>query len=30
VSIAINKNLNPPGALGKTPTMLIPQITNDQ
>jgi hypothetical protein len=26
VSIAMNKNLNPPGGLGKMPTMLIPQI----
>jgi hypothetical protein len=26
VSIAMNKNLNTPGALGKTPMMSIPQI----
>jgi hypothetical protein len=26
VSMATNKNLNPPGALGRTPTMLIPYI----
>jgi hypothetical protein len=26
VSMAMNKNRNPPDALGKTPTMLIPQI----
>jgi hypothetical protein len=26
VSIAMNKNMNPPGALGKTPTMSIFQI----
>jgi hypothetical protein len=24
--IAMNKNLNPPSALGKTPTILLPQI----
>jgi hypothetical protein len=24
MSITINKNLNPPGALGRTPMMLIP------
>jgi hypothetical protein len=29
VLIATNKNLNPPGALGKTPTMSISQIAND-
>jgi hypothetical protein len=26
VSIATNKNLNPPSSLGKAPTMSIPQI----
>jgi hypothetical protein len=26
VSIVTNKNLNPPGAMGKTPMMSIPQI----
>jgi hypothetical protein len=26
VSIAMNKNLNTPGALGKTPMMSIPHI----
>jgi hypothetical protein len=26
--IVMNKNLNPPGALVKTPTMSIPQIAN--
>jgi hypothetical protein len=30
VSIVINKNLNPPGALGKTPMMSIPQIAKGQ
>jgi hypothetical protein len=30
VSIATNKNLNPPGVLGKTPTMSIHQIANSQ
>jgi hypothetical protein len=30
VSIATNRNLNPPGALGKMPTMLIPQIAKGQ
>jgi hypothetical protein len=28
--IATNKNMNPPGALGKALMMLIPQIANDQ
>jgi hypothetical protein len=28
VSIMMNKNVNPPGALGKMPTMLIPHIAN--
>jgi hypothetical protein len=30
MSIVTNKNLNPPGVLGKTPKMLIPQITKGQ
>jgi hypothetical protein len=30
VSMATNKNLNPPGALDKMPTMLIPQIAKGQ
>jgi hypothetical protein len=30
VSIGTNKNLNPPGALGKMPMMSIPQIVKDQ
>jgi hypothetical protein len=30
VSIAMNKNLNPLGALGKIPTMLIPHIAKSQ
>jgi hypothetical protein len=30
VSITTNKNMNPPGVLGKTPTMLIPQIAKGQ
>jgi hypothetical protein len=30
VSIAINKNLNPPSALGRIPKMLIPQIAKGQ
>jgi hypothetical protein len=30
VSIAINKNLKPPSALGRMPTMSIPQIVKGQ
>jgi hypothetical protein len=30
VSIAMNKNLNPPGALGKMTTMLIYKIAKGQ
>jgi hypothetical protein len=30
VSITVNKNMNPPGALGKMPMMLIPQIAKGQ
>jgi hypothetical protein len=30
VSIATNKNLNAPSALGNTPTLLIPQIAKGQ
>jgi hypothetical protein len=30
VSIMMNKNQNPPGALGKIPTMLIPHIAKGQ
>jgi hypothetical protein len=30
MSIVTNKNLNPPGALGKAPTMPIPQIAKGQ
>jgi hypothetical protein len=30
VLITTNNNLNPPGALGKMPTMLIPQIAKGQ
>jgi hypothetical protein len=30
VPIVMNKNLNPPGALGKTSTMSIPQIAKSQ
>jgi hypothetical protein len=30
MSIATNRNMNPPGALGKAPIMLIPQIANNQ
>jgi hypothetical protein len=28
--MATNRNLKPPGALGRMPTMLIPQITKGQ
>jgi hypothetical protein len=28
VSIVMNRNLNPPGALGRTSTVSIPQIAN--
>jgi L-cysteine desulfidase len=30
VSISTNKNLNPPGALGKMSTMSIPQVAKGQ
>jgi hypothetical protein len=30
VSLVTNKNLKPPGALGRTPMMSIPQIVKDQ
>jgi hypothetical protein len=30
MSMATNKNMNPPGALGKIPTVLIPQIVKGQ
>jgi hypothetical protein len=30
VSMAMNKNLKPPDALGRTPTMLIPHIAKGQ
>jgi hypothetical protein len=30
MSIATNRNMNPPVALGKAPIMLIPQIANNQ
>jgi hypothetical protein len=30
VSIVMNKNLNPPGVLGKTSTMSIPHIAKGQ